>query len=124
MRLEDIFHNPEIMENLRWDLDKEKLLKQPETFDKEDAGFYFCIYVRNYRACLALLHYYPDGKAIQDCIAGFPEDMIQTAVKEAGAGGIHGRYLPINKPIEDILRLGLMAGPQNRQGIKSSRERL
>lgn len=124
MKLEDIRNNPAIMKYLRWDLDKEKLARQKETFDKEDAGFYFCIYVRNYRACLALLHYYPDGKATQDYILGFPEDMILEVVKEMGGavennqiiinGGRGGVYLPVSKPIEDILRLGLITAKKKK----------
>ena len=105
MRLEEIRNNPAVMMHLRLDLTKEMLART--TFNTEDAGFYFCIYVRNGRACLALLHYYPDGKATQEPLAGFPEDMILAALKEAGGSIEVNGYYPINHPIEELLRLGL-----------------
>ncbi len=108
MKLEDIRNNPAIMERLRRDLTKEKIARSKETFNQEDAGFYFCIYVSNGRACLALLHYYPNGTATQDCISGFPEDMILASLKEAGGSTEVNGYYPINHPIEEMLRLGLL----------------
>jgi len=113
MKLEEIRNNPAIMMHLRWDLTKEKLART--TFNREDAGFYFCIYVRKGRACLALLHYYPDGRATHDCMAGFPQDMILAALKEAG-GSIEGNgYYPINHPIEEKLRSGLQTAKEGSQ---------
>lgn len=103
--LEEIRNNPAIMMHMRFDLTKEKLART--IFNREDAGFYFCIFVRNGRACLALLHYYPDGKATQEPIAGFPEDMILAALSEAESTIEKNGYYPINHPIEELLRLGL-----------------
>lgn len=110
--LEEIRNNPAIMKHLRWDLTKEKLART--TFNREDAGFYFCIYVSNGRAYLALLHYYPDGKATQEPLAGFPEDMILAALKEAGGSIEVNGYYPINHPIEELLRLGIYAAKKAR----------
>lgn len=114
MRLEEIRNNPAVMMHLCWDLTKEKL--ERTTFNREDAGFYFCIYVKNGRACLALLHYYPDGKATQEPLAGFPEDMILAAIKEAGGSIEVSGYYPINHPIEEMLRLGLYASGKGKAG--------
>jgi len=111
MRLEEIRNNPAVMMHLRLDLTKEMLART--TFNTEDAGFYFCIYVRNGRACLALLHYYPDGKATQEPLAGFPEDMILAALKEAGGSIEVNGYYPINHPIEELLRLGLQTAKEH-----------
>ena len=107
MRHKDILRNPEIMKNLRWDFDKEKLSRTP--FNIEDAGYYFCILVRDGGAALALLWFHPpDGQFTEYYIADFPEDMILASLKEAGGStGVSG-YYPINRPIEDMLRLGLM----------------
>lgn len=114
--LDDIRNNPLIMMHLRFDLTKETLART--TFNREDAGFYFCIYVRNGRACLALLHYYPDGKAIQEPLVGFPEDMILAALKEAGGSMKVNGYHPINKPIEDMLRAGLVIAGKKKEESK------
>ena len=133
MRLEEIRNNPAIMRHLRWDFIKEKLART--TVNREDAGFYFCINVRNGRACLALLHYYPDGKSTQEPIAGFPgeqynrflaesgttqeplagfpEDMILAALNEAGGSIKMNGYYPINHPIEEMLRLGLQTAKEH-----------
>ena len=114
MRLEEIRNNPAIMMHLRFDLTKEMLART--TFNRKDAGFYFCIYVRNGWACLALMHYYPDGKATQEPLAGFPEDMILASLKEAGGSIEVNGYYPINQPIEEMLRLGLYAPGKARAG--------
>jgi len=116
MNLEEIRNNPAIMKHLRFDLTKEKIVTPKEKFNSEDAGHYFCIYVRNGRACLALLHYYPDGKATQEPVAGFPGDMILAALKEAGGSMKVNGYYPINKPIEDMLRIGLVAAGKKKEG--------
>ena len=107
MGLKEIRNNPAIMRHLRFDLTKEKISTPTEKFNSEDAGHYFCIYVRNGRACLALLHYYPDGKGTQEPLTSFPQDMILAALKEAGGSIEVNGYYTINHPIEEMLRLGL-----------------
>lgn len=107
MRLEEIVNNPAIMMHLRWDMTKEKLART--TFNPGDAGFYFCIFVRNGRACLALVHYHPGGQVTQDYMLDFPEDMILAALKEAEGSTDASGYYPINHLIKEMLRLGLVA---------------
>lgn len=154
MKLEEIRNNPEIMANLRFDLTPEKLaIHKDAQFDPENAGYYFCIYLRGSKPCLALLHYLPGGTATQDCIAGFPEDLVNEVlrdiliekllrmgyslrnadqkplskltvrqlltdfpeVKEAlrDAKWSEGQYYPINKPIQNLLRMGLYGANRN-----------
>ena len=93
--IQEISKNPAIMKYLRWDW-----MPEPKAqFNPEEAGFYFCLYVRDSKASLVLLHYMPDGTTTQDYIADFPEDMILAALTEAGGkvsdGGYNGKYYPI-----------------------------
>lgn len=100
-----IAETPAIMAHLRFDLTEEKLAKTK--FNKEDAGIYFCIMVRNKQAFLGMLHYHTDGTVTEDYISEFPEDMILAALREAGGDQNRSGYYPINKPIEKLLRMGL-----------------
>ncbi len=110
MRLEEIRNNPEITENLRWDLTPEKLaIPKDAQFNPENAGYYFCIYLRGPQSCLALLHYLPNGTATHECIEGIPEDIILEALRDADGSEYH----PINKPIEKLLRMGLYGANKN-----------
>lgn len=111
MRLKDILSNPEIMKNLRFDLTPNEVLKpigtKTETEIKEQAGFFFCIMVDNNRPKLFLVHMLPTGWGNPAYISDFPEDILRDAVRDAD-GDIKTGFFPINKPIEDMLRLVLM----------------
>lgn len=128
MRLEEIRKNPAIMQELRFDLTPEKLaIPKEATFDPKNAGFYFCIYVRDSKACLALLHYLPDGTATHECIAGQPPgDLIRDALE--GIDTPSG-YYAINKPIEKLLRTGLygadkVRSPRSKAKVRQLLDRL
>ncbi len=116
MKLEEIRNNPEITENLRWDLTPEKLaIPKDAQFNPENAGYYFCIYQRGSKPCLVLLHYLTDGTATQDCIEGIPEEIILEALRDSDG---KGEYHPINKPIEKLLRMGFYGYGANKNEVK------
>lgn len=133
MRLKYIFSNPEIMENLRWDLTQEMLnapgpLRFHPTNDmtvegvesirkehKEQAGYYFCIHAWNDKASLALIHFLPVGDMKVVDITGFPEKFLIEAIQQSSESIQHaedkihvGGHFIINKVIEDMLRIRLM----------------
>lgn len=116
MKLEEIRNNPVIMMHLRFDLTPGEVLKPigTKTKDelKEQAGFFFCIDADN-GPRLVLLHMLPDGWGSPDYVSDFPEDMLRDAVRDAG--DIKGGFYPINKPIADLLQMGLrIAGKKRR----------
>ncbi len=132
--LAEIHNNLAILIHLRWDLTDE-MLKAPgplrfhptnewndegvERIQKEheeQAGFYFCIHAWNNRPRLALIHFLPDGDRKVEDISGFPEEMLIEAIQQSSESIQHakdriyvGGHFPINKPIEDVLRAGLLA---------------
>lgn len=115
--IQEICNSPEILEGLRWDMTAEKLaIPKDAPFNPENAGYYFCIYTRGSEACLALLHYKPDGSVTQECIADFPEGEIREAI--AGEQGYDG-YYAINKPIEKMLRFEICMAAVQRRGRRT-----
>jgi len=117
MNLEDIRNNPVIMMHLRFDLTPGEVLKpirtKTETELKEQAGFFFCIDDDNNSPRLVLVHMLPDGWGSPEYVSDFPEDMLRDAVRDAG--DIKGGFYPINKPIADLLQMGLrIAGKKRR----------
>jgi hypothetical protein len=118
MNLEYIRNNPVIMMHLRFDLMPGEVMKptwtKTETELKEHAGFFFCIGFHNNSPRLVLLHMLPDGRGSPDYISDFPEDMLRDAIRDAGGDDIRGFY-PINKPIADLLLMGLRAAEKKRR---------
>lgn len=118
MKLEEIRNNPAIMMHLRFDLTPGEVLKpigtKTEAELKEQAGFFFCIEVNNNNPRLVLVHMLPDGWGSPDYISDFPEYMLRDAIRDAG-GDIKEGFYPINKPIEDLLRMGLCAAGNKRR---------
>lgn len=118
MEFEEIRKNPAIMMHLRFDLKIGEVLKPIGTKTKADlkeqAGFFFCIDADNDRPRLVLLHMLPDGWGSPDYISDFPEDMLRDAVRDAGDDHTGGFY-PINKPIEDLLQMGLRTAGKKRR---------
>lgn len=117
MNLEDIRNNPAVMMHLRFDLTPREVLKPIGTKTKADleeqAGFFFCIDADNDSPRLVLVHMLPDGWGSPDYVSDFPEDMLRDAVRDAG--DIKGGFYPINKPIADLLQMGLrIAGKKRR----------
>jgi len=133
MKLKDMLNDPEIMANLRWDLTQEMLnAPGPLRFHpindmtekgaerirrehQEQAGYYFCIHAWNDKARLALIHFLPVGDMKVMDITGFPEKFLVDAIQQSSESIQHaedkihvGGHFLINKPIEDMLRLGLM----------------
>ena len=133
MKLKDMLNDPEIMANLRWDLTQEMLnAPGPLRFHpindmtekgaerirrehQEQAGYYFCIHAWNDKARLALIHFLPVGDMKVVDITGFPEKFLVEAIQQSSESIQHaedkihvGGHFLINKPIEDMLRLGLM----------------
>jgi hypothetical protein len=140
MKLKDILNNPEIMANLRWDLTQEMLnAPGPLRFHpvndmtdegaerirrehQEQAGFYFCIHVWNNKPRLALIHFLPVGDMKGEDITGFPEKFLIEAIQQSSESIQHaedkihvGGHFLINKPIEDMLRLGLMVARKKKE---------
>lgn len=133
MRLKDILSNPEIIENLRWDLTQEMLdapgpLRFHHTNDmtedgiesirkehKEQAGYYFCIHAWNDKARLALIHFLPVGERETEDITGFPEKFLIEAIQQSSEHIPPGGHFTINKPIEDMLRLRLMVARKKKE---------
>ncbi len=138
MRLKDILNNPEIMENLRWDLTQEMLdapgplrfhpLNNREGIERirsdhhEQAGYYFCIHAWNNKPMLALIHFLPVGDREVEDITGFPEKFLVEAIQQSSESIQHaknriyvGGHFPINKPIEDMLRLRFMIGKNKKE---------
>lgn len=81
----------------------------------EQAGFYFCIHAWNNKPRLALVHFLPDGDRTMEDISGFPEKFLVEAIEQQSESVQHakhkiyiGGHFAINKPVEDILRAGLM----------------
>ncbi len=118
MKLEDIRNNPVIMMHLRFDLTPGEVMKpigtKTEAELKEQAGFFFCIHVHNNSPRLVLVHVLPDGWGSPDYVSDFPEDMLRDAVRDAG-GEIKRGFYPINKPIEDLLQMGLSVAGKKRR---------
>lgn len=139
--LEDIRNNPVIMMRLRFDLTQE-ILDAPgplrfhprndwteagaERIRKEhheQAGFYFCIHAWNNKPRLALIHFMPDGEMKSEDITGFPEKFLVEAIQQSSENIQHanakihvGGHFLITKPIEDMLRAGLVAGGKKKEG--------
>lgn len=120
MNLEEIRNNPAIMMHLRFDLTPGDVLepKGHKTKDelKELAGFFFGIHIYKGRPRLVLVHMRPEGWGSPDFVSDFPEDMLIEAVKEH-KGSSYGCFFPINKPIEDMIRAGLMVAGK-KEGLK------
>lgn len=118
MNLEDIRNNPAIMMHLRFDLTPREVLKPIGTKTKEElkeqAGFFFCIDADNDRPKLVLLHMLPDGWGSPDYVSDFPEDMLRDAIRDAGEQS-NGEIYPINKPIADLLQMGLRTAGKKRR---------
>lgn len=140
MKLEEIRSNLAIMMNLRFDLTQEMLdAPGPLRFHnrkdwtdegterivrehQEQAGFYFCIHARNNKPILALIHFLPDGDRTTEDIIGFPEHLLVEAIQQSSEDIQHakarihvGGHFLINKPIEDMLRLGLMVANKKKE---------
>lgn len=133
MKLKDILSDPAIIEKLRWDLTQEMLdapgslrfhptndmteegVEQIRREHQEQAGYYFFIHAWNDKARLALIHFLPVGDVKVVDITGFPEKFLIEAIQQSSESIQHakfrihvGGHFIINKPIEDMLRLGLM----------------
>lgn len=140
MKLTEILNNPGIMENLRWDLTQEMLdapgplrfhplkdmtgegVKNIRREHKEQAGYYFCIHASYNKPSLALIHFLPFGDRETEDITGFPEKFLIEAIQQSSGSTRHaknriyvGFHIPINKPIEDMLRLRLMIAKKKKE---------
>jgi hypothetical protein len=126
MKLEEIKNNPEIMNQLRWDLTPQTAsvgnhgsyeitcqgdIDRLNELLKEKAGYYFYVNVWDCQARLALMYNNSGGGGRSDII-DFESPLLEKAVYQAGGMINLSGWYPLNKQLKTLL--------QKKLGIQTS----
>lgn len=127
MKLEEVKSNPEILNNLRWDLTPQnsnfpngvwhinspKDIQAMHKFLQAKAGYYFFVNVYNCQASLALAHNQADGNTAIYAIDDFHSSLLEQAVEDAGGSITTSGWYPLNKPLRKRLKRLLYSAPED-----------
>ena len=117
MKLEEIKNNPEIMNQLRWDLTPQNSGFPNGSYEvnnqadvdamnkllAEKAGYYFYIDVWNCQAHLAIMHNRKEGNGTMHTIEDFESPLLEKAVEAIGSITTSGWY-PLSKRLTGLLK--------------------